>query len=209
MTNMATKQNEYFDCFSRLVEYSCQAADYLHDCMIHFSPATIGQQITSMHEIEHDADREKHHMMEKLAREFITPIEREDIIQLAQEIDEVTDRIEDVLMRVYMYNFRSIRTEVLAFTEVITRCCCALRKAVEEFPSFRKSKTIHQYLVDVNTLEEEGDHLYVSSVRGLYKEGGDSVLVPAWANTFDCLEKCCDACEHVANVIESVIMKNT
>lgn len=207
--NMANKQNEYFDTFSRLVEYSCQAADYLHDCMTHFSPANIGQQITEIHEIEHQADKEKHTMMEKLAREFITPIEREDIIHLAQEIDEVTDRIEDVLMRVYMYNLQTIRAEMLAFTEVITRCCCALKKAVEEFPSFRKSKTIHQYLVDINTLEEEGDRLYVSSVRGLYKEGGAGALVYAWTNTFDCLERCCDACEHVANVIESVIMKNT
>ena len=202
--NMANKQNEYFDCFSRLVEYSCQAANYLHDCMTHFNPATIGQKITEIHEIEHDADKEKHEMMEKLAREFITPIEREDIIQLAQEIDEVTDRIEDVLMRVYMYNLQTIRAEMLAFTEVITRCCYALKKAVEEFPSFRKSKTIHQYLVDINTLEEEGDRLYVSSVRGLYKEGGAGALVYAWTNTFDCLERCCDACEHVANVVESV-----
>lgn len=206
---MAKKQNNYFDYFSRLVDYSCQAADYLHDCMTHFNPATIGQQMTELHSIEHDADNEKHQMMKKLAKEFITPIEREDIIQLAQEIDEVTDRIEDVLMRVYMYNFGAIRAETLAFTEVITRCCCALKKAVEEFPYFRKSKTIYQYLVDVNTLEEEGDRLYVASVRGLYKEGGSGALVAAWSNTFDCLERCCDACEHVANVIESVIMKNT
>lgn len=206
---MANKHNEYFDCFARLVEYSCQAADYLHETMQHFSPSTIGVQIQELHRIEHDADDDKHQMMEKLAREFITPIEREDIIQLAQEIDEVTDRIEDVLMRIYMYNFSTIRPEVFAFTEVISRCCCALKKAVEEFPEFRKSKTIHQFLVDVNTLEEEGDRLYVSSVRGLYKEGGSGALVAAWSNTFDCLERCCDACEHVANVIESVIMKNT
>lgn len=206
---MAKKQNEYFDCFCRLVDYSCQAADYLHDCMTHFNPATIGQQMTEIHEIEHEADDEKHRMMERLVKEFITPIEREDIIQLAQEIDEVTDRIEDVLMRVYMYNFHTIRAEMLAFTELISRCCCALKKSVEEFPAYRKSKVIHQYLVDVNTLEEEGDRLYVSSVRGLYKEGGAGALVGAWTNTFDCLERCCDACEHVANVIESVIMKNT
>ena len=206
---MAKKQNDYFEGFCRLVDYSCQAAEYLHGCMSQFDPTTIRRQMEELHEIEHKADKEKHALMEKLAREFITPIEREDIIQLAQEIDEVTDRIEDVLMRLYMYNLTSVRAEALAFTEVIVRCCHALKKAVEEFPSFRKSKTLSQYLVDVNSLEEEGDRLYVASVRGLYKEDDTSPKVYAWTKTFDCLERCCDACEHVANVIESVMMKNS
>ena len=148
---MANKHNEHFDCFARLVEYLLPGGRLLPACkaMSTFSPSTIGFTIQAAR-IEHDADDEEHQMT-KLAREFITPIQREDIIQLAQEIDEVTDRIEDVLMRIYMYNFSTIRPEVFAFTEVISRCCCALKKAVKEFPEFRKSKTIHQFLVDVNT----------------------------------------------------------
>jgi uncharacterized protein Yka (UPF0111/DUF47 family) len=85
-----------------------------------------------------------------------------------------------------------------------------LEVAVVEFPNFAKSDTLHQAFVDVNTMEEEGDGLYVSAMRSLYTEKGvDPVQVVAWSETFDKLEECCDACEHVADAMESVVMKNS
>lgn len=206
---MAAKRNEYFDTFTQLVQFSCEAANFLHETLQNFDTVTLKDRIHRMHEIEHGADTCKHAMMEKLAKEFITPIEREDIIELAQEIDDVTDSIEDVLQRMYMYCIKSVRPDALAFSQTITDCCQALKAAVEEFYNFRKSQIIHDSLVKVNTLEETGDALYLKAVRSLYEEGGDPVSVVAWSETFDRLERCCDACEHVANVIEGVIMKNS
>lgn len=206
---MATKHNEYFDTFVKLVQCSCEAAAYLHQTLEHFDTATLSQKMQEIHEIEHRADTLKHNMMQKLIREFITPIEREDIIQLAQEIDEVTDAVEDVLIRMYMYRIQTVRKEALDFTSAILQCCQALQTAMEEFYNFRKSATIHDCIVKVNSLEEQGDAFYIEAVRALYGECKDPVEIMAWTETFDRLEKCCDACEHVANVVESVVMKNS
>lgn len=199
----------YFDMFVRLVDYSCRSAQMLYETLEHFELDDLSTKLEEMHTIEHAADVDKHDMMNKLAREFITPIEREDIIQLAQEIDNVTDAIEDVLIRIYMFNLQALRPEALDFSDKIVSCCNALREATNDFHNFRKSPTIKNNIIEVNRLEEEADALFTDAVRSLYTTCKDPIQVVAWTQTFNRFEKCCDACEHVANILESIIMKNT
>ena len=206
---MARKKSPYYDGFVAMNSYCCKAAQTLQEVLNDFKPEVLSQKQEAMHTIEHEADNEKHKMMEQLAREFITPIEREDIIELAQAIDDVTDSIEDVLMRMYMYHMQEVRPEAKQFAQLIFKCCENLQQVLEEFHNFRKDTKIHVLVVEVNSLEEEGDRLYVSTVHQLYGEDGEPSVKIGWVRTFDCLEECCDACEHVANLVESIIMKNT
>ena len=174
-----------------------------------FHVDTLQAKLDALHEIEHGADQKKHEMMGVLVKAFITPIEREDIILLSQRIDEVTDKIEDVMIRVYINNVQTIRQDAVEFSKVIIRCCETLKKMMEEFADFKKSKEIYQSIVDINALEEEGDRLFIQSMRRLHTEVTDPIEVIAWREIFMYLEKCCDACEHVADAVESVIMKNS
>lgn len=203
-----TKQNDYFEAFITMTKLSLEAARSLEEALKNFDPANLEQQLVDIHAIEHKADEEQHIMTKKLMKEFVTPIEREDILLLGNEIDELTDTIEDVLIRVFMYNIQSMRPEALELAAVIVKSCEVLLVAMKEFPDFGKSKTLFQSIIDINTLEEKGDSIYIAAMRRLYVEGGDPVEVHAWSETFDRLEDCCDACEHVANVLESVVMKN-
>ena len=199
----------YFEAFVQLVDYSCQSAEILETSLKRFNPTGLAEMMKNLHGIEHAADMGKHDMMNRLAREFIAPIEREDIIELGQEIDNVTDTIEDVLMRVYMYNVLSIRDEASEFTAIILQCCNALEDAMKEFHNFRKSSSINENIVEVNRLEETGDALYSRAVRRLYTTCREPIELMVWRDLFDRMEKCCDACEHVANIMESIIMKNS
>jgi hypothetical protein len=165
--------------------------------------------MSEMHAVEHAADIAKHELNRELARAFITPIEREDIMLLTQELDDVTDAVEDVLLRLYMFNVLSIRNEALEFTQLIYKCCEAMEEMLREFRHFRKSDSISKSIVEINRLEEEGDALYTKAVRRLYMGTQNAVDLMVWSEIFDRLEKCCDSCEHVANVVESIIMKNT
>lgn len=203
------KDDNYFSTFVGLVNYSCEAANLLNEIMHNFNPDELEEKMKQMHNIEHAGDVERHIMMKKLAKEFITPIEREDIVAMADAIDNVTDNIEDVLMRMYMFNIRSMREDALKMTAIIVKCCEALREALNEFHNFRKSQTLHSLIVEINRMEEEGDELFMKATRNLYVNVKDPIEVYGWSRTLHFMEICCDACEDVADVIESVMMKNS
>jgi len=203
------KDDNYFSTFVELVNYSCEAANLLSDIMHNFNPDELEEKMKQMHNIEHAGDVERHIMMKKLAKEFITPIEREDIVAMADAIDNVTDNVEDVLMRMYMFNIRSIQEEALKMADIIVKCCEALREALHEFHNFRKSQTLHGLIVEINRMEEEGDELFMRATRSIFTSGKDPLEVYGWGRTLHYMEICCDACEDVADVIESVMMKNS
>lgn len=207
---MARKKDyNYYESFVTLSEFSVKAAELLDSIMKNYNVDELESKMKEMHEIEHSGDLARHAMVERLSKEFITPIEREDIMSLADSIDDVTDKIEDVLMRMYMFNVTKVRDHGIKMAEIIVKCCNALKDALVEFHNFRKSQNLHELLVKVNVLEEEGDKLYMEATRDLCVNCSDLLEVIAWEKIFYYLESCCDACEDVANVIEIVIMKNS
>lgn len=203
------KDYNYFEAFIGLSKYSKQSAEILNKTLSGFDISKIESKIIEMHHIEHSADIAKHELLEHLVKEFLPPIEREDIISLSQKIDDVTDAIEDVLICIDIFNVHKIRPEILKFTETIVDCCKSMDVALVEFHNFKRSKRLHAEVVEINRLEEEGDALYVNGVRNLYKSTKDPVELMVWTEIFRRLEKCCDACEDVANDIESIVMKNS
>jgi len=207
---MARKKDiNYFDAFVELAGYSCKAANLLNDIMNNFNADDLLGKMKEMHDVEHSGDEARHAIVKKLAREFITPIEREDIMAMSDAIDNVTDTIEDVLMRMYMYNITSVREHALKMTEVIVKCCSSLKQALDEFYNYRKSQKLHELIVEINRLEEVGDKYFTEATRDLYVNSQNYKELAAWDTTFYYLEKCCDSCEDVADVIENVIMKNS
>lgn len=206
---MAKKQNNYFEMFVELVDFCCKAADTLHENLINFDADKLAESIEYMHHIEQEADHKKHDMINKLIHEFITPIEREDIMSLAQEIDDVTDSIDDVLLKIYMYNIKSIKPETIEFSETISEACRQLKIMMEDLHNFRKSTKIKECIIEVNRLEELGDTLYTKAIRNLYTTCTNPIEVISWTEAFARLEKCCDDCEDVADIVESIVMKNS
>jgi hypothetical protein len=206
---MARKNDfDYFDSFIKLTEYSYSAAKLLDDTLRNFNKESLQKNMITMHDIEHTADLEGHEITKRLAKEFITPIEREDIMLLIHKIDDITDCIEDVLLHMYMYNVRVIKEDALKFSEIILAACEELIGAFKEFKNFKRSKDINNKIINVNKLEEEGDNLYTEIVRKLHLTSLDAIDIMTWTIAYNRLEKCADACEEAVNVIESVIMKN-
>ncbi|HIS68817.1 MAG TPA: DUF47 domain-containing protein [Candidatus Gallacutalibacter stercoravium] len=207
---MSKKQDAfYFESFIACADFACQAAHLLEKAMEEFSPEELPQKLDEIHAVEHAADEKKHVVLNTMVKAFITPIEREDIILLSQNIDEMTDKIEDVLIRIYHNNIRSIRPDALQLAKVVIRCCEAVKEMMGEFADFKRSKTLHDRVVNINTMEEEADQLYISSMHTLHTTCTDPIEIISWREIYMYLEKCADACEHVADVVESVVMKNS
>lgn len=207
---MSKKQDAfYFENFIACADCSCQAAHLLEEIMRNFNLETLPAKLDEMHQIEHAADVKKHKLLDTLVKAFITPIEREDIIQMSHNIDEMTDKLEDVLIRIYYNRVRSIRPDALELVKIVIRCCEEVQKLLHEFADFKRSKTLHNHIIEINSLEEEADKMFIACMYDLHGSGDDLLDVIAWREIYSYLEKCADASEHIADIVESVVMKNS
>lgn len=206
-----TKKIDYFDGFVDLLDYADRSIDYLDDVLHNFDPdeKVMQQKMEELHAIEHAADKARHQLISHLVKEFITPIEREDIMSIVSAIDDITDSIEDVLQQIYMYNVKEILPEAFEFCRIIKECVAKLVKVYEDFHNFKKSDTIYDNIIALNHIEEEGDDLYIKAVRQLYIDPKDPVHARSWSVIFRQMESCCDKCETAGNLVEVVIMKNS
>lgn len=206
---MAKGDKFYFENFAASAALSKKAAVYLVECLEGYNPDNIETMLQKMHEIEHTADIKKHEMNDALAKAFVTPVDREDLDMLSHNLDQVTDSIEEIIQKFYIYNIRTVEPAVIEFAKKLVKSCELLCTLMEEFENFKRSKKIHELIVELNDNEEECDKLYLSSMRELTKNASDVLTVISWREIFECFEASADACEHVSDCVGTVIMKNT
>ena len=206
---MAKGDKFYFDNFAKTTELAKQAANYLVECLENFDASKIDDMLVKMHEIENDADVQKHQMDQALAKAFVTPVDREDLDMLSHQLDDVVDLIEEVLQKFYIYDVSTIKAPAVEFAKNIVKCCEFLYDIMVEFENFKRSKTLYKIIVDLNDLEEDCDKLYLSSMRELTKDKKAVLETISWRDIYESFEACVDACEHASDCVASVIMKNS
>ena len=206
---MAKSDKFYFENFAACATLSKKGALYLVECLENYDPEKIEEMLGKMHEIEHSADIKKHEMTDALAKAFVTPVDREDLDMLSQNLDHVADKLEEVLQKFYIYDIRTIEPAAIEFAKKIVHTCELLCDLMEDFENFKRSKKIRELIIELNDAEEECDKLYLASMRALTKSCGDALVTISWRDIYECLESCADACEHVSECVGSVIMKNT
>jgi predicted phosphate transport protein (TIGR00153 family) len=207
---MAKVRFDYFDALERQGEYACEEAKKLVDVLRDFRPSTLPEHLEAMHEIENAADNQNHEIFTHLAKEFITPIDREDIIEMAHRLDDIVDYTEDVLQQIYMYDIQTLYERALPMAVLMERATTALYGALGEFRNFKKGKALSERVIEVNDYEEEADKLYTESIRDLYRNHvDDPVYILMWSNVFSRMERCIDACENVADMMSTILLKNS
>lgn len=204
------KRFDYFEGFERQARLALEEADLLIQVIEGYATPEAVHEITPhAHEIEHKGDSVGHSVYLAIATDFITPIEREDIISLTQNLDDILDYIEDVIQRFYVYDIREMHPCTLQFAEIIRDACAALLKALEDFQNFKKSKKFKELVVKINDYEEQADRLRLDVGHELHTEHRDDPLyVMEWSEIFARMERCTDACERVADTMRSVALKN-
>lgn len=202
-------KTDYFALFEQQSAHCVQAAGILKNFLADFDVFRMFDTVQEMHRVEHEADMVRKRLTEQLSTEFLPPLEREDILALANELDNVTDSVEDTLRKLYMFNIESATPEAEQLSDLVLKACEALHKAVCEFRSFKKTGKLQPFLLTVNELEEQSDSVYTEAVRGLYCGTNDPRQLLRWTQIYGNLENCCDACAHGAEVMESVMFKNS
>lgn len=204
------KKYNYFKAYERLTELAVKEADLLKEAMVTFEHASgLSDVMEQMHEYENAGDDINHDMFEMTAMDFMPPFDREDVVQLAQALDDILDYIDDVLGHMQIYAIRTMPQHALDFAEVIRKACKTLNEAMAEFHNFKKSKKFRHLIVDINSYEEEADALYQEAMLHLHTVENDDIMhVLVWSRIYERMEKCCDATEHAAAIMSTIMLKN-
>lgn len=158
-------------------------------------------------DIEHANDEVTHAMIRKLNTTFVTPFDREDIYRLGSNLDDVVDHMEAVATLLYLYGLSelpSLPREMHELIEIIGECATSTAAAM---PKLKQRADLEEYWIEVNRLENHGDRAYRMALVRLFSGEYDALTVLKLKEVVDELEAAIDAFEHVANAVESIVLK--
>ncbi len=198
-------KNYFYDCFYNLAEYAIKAFDELSKGMKSFDGLDLEKFKDDVHKYEHEADQKKEEYEESLAKEFSTPIDREDIFLLLDAIDDLTDAIDDISYKLFLRNYTSLPVKTNEFIDETKVCLDDLMVVLKDFKHFADKKVIYPLIQKVKDDEAEMDKLYEQEVHQLYKENlaydksrFDEVIYGSFEYITD---KCRDICKEILIVM--------
>lgn len=201
--SLAPKEHDYFRLFSELAANLDEAAQLLVRFMNEYGQArSIGAAIL---EHEHVGDKILHDIVKRLNRSFITPIDREDIYDLVATMDEVLDYIEAAADSMVLYRVDAPTEYARRQAQVIAEAATVLHRLIDDL---EKRTDLMERVISVNSLENEGDRIVREAIAALFDDDMDARDVIKWKDIYELLESAIDECEHVANVIESIVLKH-
>jgi predicted phosphate transport protein (TIGR00153 family) len=161
-----------------------------------------------MKDFEHIGDEYTHAIYTALNKTFITPIDREDIVALASSLDDVLDGIEACASRFEMYEVTDYDVPIIQFAEIIHKSVLEIQQAIR-LMSTKKLLPIRIHTIKINELENQADDLLRSCIKDLFRNIKDPIELIKRKDIYEMLESATDACEDVANTMESIIMRNS
>jgi uncharacterized protein len=159
-----------------------------------------------LRELERAGDQAAHAIFKQVNSSFVTPFDREDIYSLASDLDDVMDHIEAAADLVVLTGLGDLPSEMAKQVELLQRCA---RATADAMPGLRTMKGLEDYWIEVNRLENEADRLYRRLVSRLYSGEFKALEVLKLKEVADELEEAADAFEHVANVVETITVKES
>lgn len=162
-----------------------------------------------MKEYETKGDTLVHEVIKDLNNAFITPIEREDILNLAMSMDDVLDGLEHTAAMFEMYSITDADEYMLKFVDAIRNCAIEIEKAVELLSlSTRKLSQLRDHSIKIKDYESKCDGILRQSIKNLFHVEKDPIQLIKYKEIYEELEEIADFCQNVANTFETIIMKN-
>ena len=200
------REDKYFDLFERSAKNVKLICEKFTDLLVHYE--NVDEKVKEIRRIEHESDIIVHEIMDKLNRSFITPFDREDIQELAKEIDEVADFIQATADRFIMYKVDKIRPDLLKLQEVLCHSVDDMGQAIIGLRDMKRPRRLLDLCIEINRHENDGDRLLKDAISRLFDEVHDPIIIIKWKEILENLEIALDKCEDVANIIEGIIIKN-
>ena len=197
------RDEQFFDLFSKMADEIRKAATQLETMLASDPPDAAMADVIK--DAEHRCDTLTHDAIQRLHRTFITPFDREDLYALATSLDNVMDSIDHAATLVRLYRIRELPPGARELAHIVSSSAGNLHAALDALAA---RTPVLPHAVEINRLENDADRAYQTAVQTLFDHATDPILLMKWKELLDVLEQITDACEAVANVIESIVVKH-
>jgi uncharacterized protein len=199
----APQGREFFDLFEEAAANVVRAADLLDQMLSRWPDGA--ESARDIVVCEQEGDRITHDIHQRLNKTFVTPIDREDILELTNDLDDIVDYVDEVADLMGLYKIEAPMQQSQRLAHILLQAC---RQIAEAMPRLRTFADVSHYTVEITRLENDGDRVSRDAVASLFDEGIDPMVVIRWKDVYDRLERAIDATEHVANTLQAVVLKN-
>jgi predicted phosphate transport protein (TIGR00153 family) len=200
------KEVKFFDYLNMQAENIVKAAACFKSAVK--AGAFDEETVKKIKEFEHEGDTLSHEIVDMLNRTFITPIDREDIYALANTLDDIIDMINSMSNRLKLYKLNANEEYMVQFADTIDQSTQALANAVKHMHDTKRARRVLDHCIEVNRLENMGDQIREKAISHLFETEKDPIMVIKWKEIYEVAEGTLDTCEHVAKVIESILVKH-
>lgn len=200
------KETNFFDLFVESAEYFYQGTLLLDEVMMDHRKADV--KVKEINDLEHKADKVNDEILEKLNKTFITPIDREDIYDIANDLDDGVDQLQGILQRIVIYHTGEAREGAIRLTKLIIESVSEIKRAVALMGEISKNQaTLLEITSKIDKLESEGDHVYRNELAYLFEYVKDPIELIKWKDLLEGLEETLDHCEKMADLLKGMVMK--
>ncbi|HOW44491.1 MAG TPA: DUF47 family protein [Candidatus Aminicenantes bacterium] len=205
--SLVPKNNVFYDLFDQIsvniVEGVQTLVAMLNEC------GGYDEHAVRLKSLEHQTDQLVHSVMSHLHKTFITPIEREDIHQLAGRLDDILDLAEAASSRIDLYRPCAVPREALELGHVLLESVKLVKEMVSLLPDMKKRARIMELTVEINRLEDQADYIRRSTLARLFREERDPFELIKWKDILEYIERATDRCEDVADITEGIVLENS
>ncbi len=201
-----SRKDEFFGMFDKTAQNVHEASEALLDLLEHYDD--VANKTGRIKNLEHAGDEFTHRILERLAKTFITPLDREDIQRVTMRLDDVLDEMDTAANRMILFKITKIPDEAKAFGRVLVRATGLLVEAFDQLHDLKQHESILSLCVEVHTQENEGDRLVQTALANLFEKEKDPKEIIKWKDIYEILEKSIDRCEDVADVLHTIVVKH-
>ncbi|ACC97612.1 Phosphate transport regulator [Elusimicrobium minutum Pei191] len=205
--SLMPKTTEFFDLFDMQAENLVQGSRLFLEIVNEKKFEDVSAE--RMHALEHKGDEINHKIVNVLNETFVTPFDREDILALAGNMDNIIDAMYLITKRLSIYKIKETTPELKQYAVLLEKSVLTLQKMVKTMRLGSKAmKETLKYCVEINRLENEGDALRDKAITHLFEESKDPIFIIKWKEIYEAAESATDMCEFVANTVETILVKN-
>ena len=200
------REEKFFDLFQASAENMVKAANSLKEMVDGWEH--VEGKVAEITELEHKGDTITHEIMSRLNRTFVTPFDREDIVQLAHVLDDVTDFIHSAADAMLLYKVERPGKRAEELADIIVQAAEEIEKVLPQLKRRIILSSVLKRCVEINRLENLADRVYRSAIAELFDDSTDMAHIIKWREIYAHMESATDRCEDVADVLEGVAIKH-